>query len=86
MLLISHCVLGILGAMSLVHLIIGKLEESCHGVTSGRQDKDERGTAVRVSECLGEVERRRLDVALLELAHHKVLHSRNHLQGHRLKL
>jgi hypothetical protein len=86
MLLVSHRVLGILGSMSLVHLIVGKLEKSCHGVTSWRQDKDERGTTVGVSECLGEVERRRLDVALPELGHHKVLHSRNHLQGHRLKL
>ncbi len=62
------------------HLIVSKLEQCVHGVSSGGQHKDEGSTAVRVSKCFGEVEWWGLNVLLTSFGHYKVLNSRNNLK------
>ncbi len=62
------------------HLIVSKLEQCVHGVSSGGQHKDEGSTAVGVSKRFGEVEWWGLNVLLTSFGHYKVLNSRNNLK------
>lgn len=66
--------------MTITHLIISKLEQGIHWVTSRREHKDKRSTAVGVIKGLGQIEWRRLDELLPRLLHYEILYGRNNLQ------
>lgn len=59
--------------------VIGKFQEAGHGVGSGREDKDQRGTAVGVGEAPRQVESRWLYVIPSHVLYDKVLDGRYHL-------
>ena len=61
-------------------LVLGKLEQPGHGVSSRREDKQERNTAVGVGVATSQVEWRRLDKLLTQMLADKGCHQWNHLR------